>query len=431
MNNIEKAVTELAIKFPFFASFLFRKPICYWDSVKVVGVSPSGQIFANFEVIKSYRVDEIVFLLAHEILHLVFLHPFRQAQYDPAIWNVACDVVVCQRLFDDQIGCPVSHFVPWTEMDLAVEPNGVRRTAEQVYEEIKVPTKQKESNPNNSKTKTDDSKSKREPEPTNGELDFGEEISEIQQPADGEALNDGARGLGCEICRDLLPSNVDPNAQGRSKDELKDDIMGDIAQSISSCKSVGKVPLYVKRALAKYRQKEKIVWHDVLSDFLKPRVGQLTSWHRPNRRFESNYLPSWGKELLLGDVVIGIDTSGSIQAKELICFEKHVKDILEDCRPTSIKVVYCDCEIQRVDHFDQPSELKFSALGGGGTNMGKIVEWCRAHKETAIDCCIIFTDGDTPYPSIREIGDLNLIWLILNCPNEIPEWINTVRFTMD
>ena len=240
MNNIEKAITHLAIKFPFFASYLFRKPICYTDSVAVVGVSSSGQIFANFEVIKTYHVDEIVFLLAHGILHLVFLHPFRQAQYDPAIWNVACDVVVCQQLFDDHIGCPVAHFIPWTEMDLAVGPGGVRRTAEQVYEDIKVPKRQKEAQQNSSKTENeeDDKKLKREPDCTNYEFDFGEETSETQQPADAPALNEGAKGDSREINRDLLSSKVDPNAQGRSVDELKDDIMSDIAQSISNCKSI-------------------------------------------------------------------------------------------------------------------------------------------------------------------------------------------------
>ena len=103
--------------------------------------------------------------------------------------------------------------------------------------------------------------------------------------------------------------------------------------------------------------------------------------------------------------------------QELTCFEKHLKDILEDCRPTSVKIVYCDCEIQSVDYFDQPNEMKFHPKGGGGTDMTKIVQWCHQNADEPIDCCLIFTDGYTPYPSEKEIGDLNLFWIILPSPH--------------
>ncbi len=69
---------------------------------------------------------------------------------------------------------------------------------------------------------------------------------------------------------------------------------------------------------------------------------------RPNRRFISSnlYLPSMYSEGL-GDVVIVIDTSGSISDTELIDFQSEVNCILEDTQPEKVYVLYCDTQVHK------------------------------------------------------------------------------------
>src|SRR4029077_10579969 len=83
-------------------------------------------------------------------------------------------------------------------------------------------------------------------------------------------------------------------------------------------------------------------WRAVLREFVSASAKNDYSWVRPNRRFAAQglYLPGLHSEEL-GDVVLAVDTSGSIDEKMLGVFAREVSAILSayDCTAT---VLYHD-----------------------------------------------------------------------------------------
>lgn len=98
----------------------------------------------------------------------------------------------------------------------------------------------------------------------------------------------------------------------------------------------------------------------------------------------------------MGTVVVGVDTSWSISDKMLRYFGGHLNAIIEQCHPEKVFVVYCDAKIQHVDEFEREDyPIVFKPMGGGGTDMRKIVLWVEK-KEIVPDVLLILTDGETP-----------------------------------
>ena len=131
----------------------------------------------------------------------------------------------------------------------------------------------------------------------------------------------------------------------------------------------------------------------------------------------------------MGSMVVGIDTSGSIDSKLLACFGQHLFDVIEECKPTEVIVLWCDAKVGKVERheYDEvPFELK--ALGRGGTDMREITHWVNENEPDA-DACVILTDGFTPYPKEGE-EKVPTLWVIANAASLAPKYINTVVFEM-
>ncbi len=139
-------------------------------------------------------------------------------------------------------------------------------------------------------------------------------------------------------------------------------------------------------------------WRDVLREFVSARAKSDFSWARPNRRFISQglYLPGLHSEEL-GNVVIAIDTSGSIGQAELEKFGNEVNGVLGafDCTAT---IVYADTRPQQeVEHKSTDGDIKLQGIGGGGTSHAWLPGWL-AKREEPPACVICLTDGFTVYP---------------------------------
>ena len=115
---------------------------------------------------------------------------------------------------------------------------------------------------------------------------------------------------------------------------------------------------------------------------------------RPNRRFISDnlYLPSMYSEGL-GEVVIVVDTSGSISTKELEEFQSEINCILEDTQPEKVYVLYCDTQVHKdIDEFSSDDlPIQLTTRGGGGTDFTAPFEWVNEQSLNP-DAFIYFTD---------------------------------------
>jgi predicted metal-dependent peptidase len=143
----------------------------------------------------------------------------------------------------------------------------------------------------------------------------------------------------------------------------------------------------------------KVNWREQLREFVNStcKNKDRTSWKRPHKRFlgQDIYMPSMIGEAI-GQVVIGIDTSGSIGDKELNEFLTEVVAICDDVSPSSIELLYWDTAVAGHETYNQGD---YKALvqstkpaGGGGTHVGCVNQYIK-DKRIAPEAIIILTDG--------------------------------------
>lgn len=143
----------------------------------------------------------------------------------------------------------------------------------------------------------------------------------------------------------------------------------------------------------------KVNWREVLRDFVTSFCSgnDYSTWRRPNRRFvaSGHYLPS-GVSESVGELVLAIDTSGSIGGRELGQFLGEVKAICDTVKPESVRILYWDTKVAGDEKYGQAelSSLVGSTkpAGGGGTNV-KCVPAYMADKNIKPQAVIVLTDG--------------------------------------
>src|SRR5258705_12897363 len=117
-------------------------------------------------------------------------------------------------------------------------------------------------------------------------------------------------------------------------------------------------------------------WRSVLREFVSAHARNDYSWARPNRRFiaQGLYLPGLRSEEL-GDVVLAVDTSGSISEQVLGAFAAEANAVLAayDC---AVTVLYHDTEVQKVQTWaSADGPLVLDPVGGGGTSHNCVFDW--------------------------------------------------------
>jgi predicted metal-dependent peptidase len=156
----------------------------------------------------------------------------------------------------------------------------------------------------------------------------------------------------------------------------------------------------------------------VLQDFWTANVrgSDEFTWRRfnKNRLADGHYLPSTINETI-GEVILAVDTSGSINNKDIAKVASRIQELCDTLPPERIRVLWWDTEVHGEQVFEgNYSEINrmLKPLGGGGTRAGCVSDYIVKNRINA-DCMIVFTDGyvedpvtwQTPIPSIWVIKE--------------------------
>jgi predicted metal-dependent peptidase len=296
---------------------------------------------------------ELRFLVLHESYHKLYKHltTWRHL-YDenPQLANMACDYVINQKITDDNTD-------GWARMPKGgcLDPKYRGMDSAQVYNLLK----------------------------QGGSGDTG------------SSEGSGSQGNG-------LPQGFDEHDwEGAS--ELSDDERRELARDIDEAIRqgaliAGKMGSGGDRDLQDLLQPQ-VDWREVLREFINATCAgnDYSTWQRPNRRFMSAgvYLPS-GISEQVGELVVAIDTSGSIGSRELTQFLSEVHSICQTVKPDAVRLLYWDTKVCRDEKYDntQLDNLVKSTkpAGGGGTRVDCVPKYMAEYgiKPQAV---IVLTDG--------------------------------------
>ena len=171
-------------------------------------------------------------------------------------------------------------------------------------------------------------------------------------------------------------------------------------------------------------------WREVLREFITTTCAgkDYSTWKRPNRRFLSAgvYMPS-GISERVDELVLAIDTSGSIGTHELQRFLSEVAGIAESVKPERVRLLYWDtavCREEKYEHHELANIAKSTKpAGGGGTAVECVPPYMQEHKISP-QAVIVLTDG---YLGSWASWSCPVLWCIIDNRTTTPSVGKTVH----
>ena len=192
-------------------------------------------------------------------------------------------------------------------------------------------------------------------------------------------------------------------AQEMSADEQRE-LAQEIDQAIrQGALTAGKVGSGGNRAIDQLLQPE-VNWREVLREFITEtcRGNDDSTWRQPSRRhLAMGMLRPSGITERVGELVIAIDTSGSIGQHELTKCLSEIKGVCDTVRPESVRILYWDTKVCADEVYgdvagacgslEQLTQTTKPA-GGGGTRVQCVPDHIRDNNINA-QAVIVLTDG--------------------------------------
>lgn len=179
----------------------------------------------------------------------------------------------------------------------------------------------------------------------------------------------------------------------------------------------------------------KIDWREALREFVSSTTkgNDEFTWRRMSKRHMANdiYLPSVENESI-GEIVVAIDTSGSIGGAEITEFATELVSICDLCQPEAVRVLWWDTEVHGEqifrDNYANIAKL-LKPVGGGGTTVSCVSEYVNRNKIKA-ECVLVFTDGYVESNISWNISSPTL-WMVTQRKDFVPPVGKKVMFGDD
>ncbi len=434
-QEAEKLIYKTKIKLqgsdPFFAYLLMQMGARADVSIPTLAVDIHGNLFYSPEYVCQLSRDELKSALVHETMHIVLSHMKRKHKdWDHQLMNIAADIIVNDLLITEGFSMrnewilPYNHEFTFTGKDgLPVCITNVnKKTMEEVYNLLYDNAPEQNCPMCNGTGKADPQ------EGAGGSGGGGSSDGDKQEQdkegaggdsgsSDGDKQEEGAGTGSCPACggkgsRRFIPGfTAQDDIRQPSEDELTADQEEALAkewrfrtaEAMSTAKQCGKLSGNLQSRLGDLFE-PKVNWRDKLIKFISERIPFDATWARPSKRSMAAgyYAPSYLKENL--EVVVHVDTSGSISSQALSDFMSEIKGILESFSQVKMDLLLCDYNIAEhivltAEKADKVADIIMK--GGGGTSHRPVVQWVNENKpETHV--LISLTDG---YSDIQNCYD--------------------------
>jgi len=318
---------------------------------------------------------ELCGLILHENLHKAFRHLTTWVELykeNPQLANMACDYVINLMIFDSD---PQGSSVRLPEGG-CIDEKYRGMDAGEVFRLLK--------------EEQQGQQGQQDQQDEQGDSDGQGDGGGTQSTQGGQSEPDSQQGSldehGWEQAQEMSAAE---------KDKLDRDIDQALRQgALLAGRMGGKSPREINELL-----ESKVDWRAVMQEFITSFCADkdVSTWRKPNRRWvdKNVYLPSLVGEAV-GRVVIGVDTSGSVDARMVCAFLGQVQKVCQSVTPEAIDLVYwdsrvCAHEVYEPDNFDSLLTTT-KPRGGGGTSPTCVRDFIKS-KNIRPECVLMLTDG--------------------------------------
>lgn len=405
-------MTRVAVQYPFYATILLGTPCHIIEpdepiaEVITTAATDGSKIMFNREFMEAIDTAANgkghIFVVAHEIMHIVTMTISRLGSRDPALWNVASDYAINGMLEGAKLltkgSLPMNaKWKGFSEFKVFVDRNRwPNSTAEQIYDDL---------------VESDDKQSKK----------FDHHLKRSEKFVK-DASGDWTIG---------------PRSAEETEMETRR-IKAKVIQAYASEKAAGRDASGIER-FVKELSEPKVDWKTYIARLICGMGGSEDYvWERPDSAF-------FGSGITLPTIfqdprprlVIVTDSSGSIQDSDLRNVLSEVCGLISQFQSWDIHILAFDSQIHNPRTYsseDGQSILTYPFVGGGGTVFENPIKYLAkeiAHEGRIMDfdpdMVLFFTDGyGEGWFSSYEEKLPPVLWLMNT--DVVPPWGWSVRY---
>lgn len=361
-TKLTAARTRLILDKPFLGALVLRLPLRAATGDWCRTTATDARAFYYDPVfIDALSLEQTQFMLAHEALHCALSHFARRGHRQRHRWDLACDYAINPLLIEAGLTPPPNALVMPLYRGL---------TAEEIYPLI---------------DDRDDSET----------LDTHAYDRDERQGGSQKRLDEMR----------LRPESLTPDERERLAVQWRQRLAGAAQQALQAGKLGGELARQIDHLL-----QPSLPWRMLLARHLTAIAREDYSYQRPSRREGDFILP--GLRGQQAELVVAIDTSGSIQDGELSEFIQEI-DALKGQIRARVTLLPCDralapgtpFQFEPWETFVCPERLQ----GGGGTSFRPVFDWID-RQDRQPDLLVYFTDAQGEFPEHEP--PYAVIWLI-------------------
>jgi len=375
--RIERGLRMVTAPFPHLAGLAAATRVALDERVPTMGVFASGRLVANPRFVGRLKDSELVFVLAHELLHLALRTHDRAEGADRMQFNYAHDYII-NDILRAELGFTT---IPAGGLDM---PGAREKSAEEILLEMR------RSNPQ-VKTRVF------EGEPIAARRMFG-----------GDGHDDAGDVLRDATERQWFPGDAaGQEARAAAVKELAGKALG-LAAAMGKLKGArGAEPGASRQMVSALRGLYRPPWELALQRWLESVAPGERTFVRPSRRGAERsdvVLPGRRREGWILNVVL--DTSGSM-TEELPRALGAIGEFCDAAGVDQVRLLQCDAAVT-ADEILAPFELGEREIAGyGGSDLSPAM--LRLAEDPLVRAAVVITDGDIAYP--RDGMPYEILWV--------------------
>ncbi len=392
-TKLAAARTKLILDKPFLGALVLRLPMeAAAQDWCPTTATDARKFYYNPAFIDALSLDETQFMLAHEALHCALSHFARRQHRRKLHWDMACDYAINPLLLAEGLRAPpgslhLSEFKGMTAEE--IYPCLQDKDDEEPLDNHLYDKDNSENASGSSRSEKDLTEDQPQPEPDPDALGGAE-------PTQGQQTAQTTHGE---------PEPLTPEEKDALNIQWQQRLAGAAQQAMQAGKFGGEMARMIDHLL-----QPQLPWRQLLAHYMTNTARDDFSYMRPSRRAGDYILPSLRSHQI--QLVVALDTSGSIRAEEMEEFISEVNALKAQLR-ARVTLLACDSEIDKQapwifeswDDFAVPAKI----TGGGGTAFEPIFEWIERQDQPP-DLLVYFTDAEGSFP--KRPPNYPVIWLV-------------------
>jgi predicted metal-dependent peptidase len=385
-NKLVAARTWLIIDKPFLGALVLRLPLVQADPKWCPTTATDARSFYyNRTYIEALSFEQTKFILAHEALHCALSHFARREHRDKRRWDVACDFAINSLLVADGLKPAPDALILDAYQDM---------TAEEIYPCIQENTEEKP---------------------------MDQHLYDQENSAQGSGQHGGGAGTQGESPDDDGGGNqgeLDAHAHGApqppplsapERESLHKQWQQRLASAAQQAIQSGKLGGSMAR-LVDHLLQPQMPWRMLLAHYMSRASRNDYSFAHPSRREGTAILPGLRSQHI--DLIVALDTSGSISDEEMREFVSEVNAIKGQVG-ARITLHACDDKLAQDGPWTfepwEEIELPKQWHGGGGTRFTPVFDWAE-NQDRPPNLLLYFTDAKGEFPG--QEPTFPVLWLV-------------------